>query len=206
MKKMMMALAALCVAGAASAVTVSWNDTTVSADTVTIESQMSIEGDGGFHKTNPAFSVKVGSSLVVSVTLEGNNNLAKWLVGKYYATSDKETVGTGSADFGNIIAEDDSDGINGTYSIKFVFSDAATGIDASVYIATVGGEGGELQYEQVGSTANITWVGDDAVLDFTQANVGGLEVSGAPTIVPEPTALALLALGVAGLALRRKAA
>ena len=204
-----MALAALCVAGAASAVTVRWDDTTVSADTVTIESQMTITGSNGFDKANPAFSVKVGTSLVASVTLEGDNSgsIAKWLVGKYYTASGTTAVpGSNSADFGNIIAENDSDGINGTYSIKFVFSDAATGIDASVYIATVGGEGGELQYEQVGSTANITWVDDNAVLDFTQANVGGLTVSGAPTIVPEPTALALLALGVAGLALRRKAA
>lgn len=204
MKKMVMGLAALCVAGVASAVTVDWsagNSTSItgidfsSPVTVTLTYTITktpttggpagnifaIGWNNGTDATNDSVVVRAvpagapTTGSVVTNATDSNNN---------YQRNDMATIiGTGEH---TIVLTLDLSG--GTPSITCSVDETPLDINfhSGKYTIAEDGTLTFFKYDQ-------EWLSDvSAKVEYSQ--------------LPEPTALALLALGVAGVALRRKVA
>ena len=222
MKKMMMALAALCVAGAASAVTWSWTN----ADTSDLT--MSGTKGGDTFRETADLSGKIGEATQWAIQ-------CTMTLGSDYALSNSGypvLVGIGGTDSDNdprfiivknsndikwssgVLGGDDIDSnvdaaASGEYTIRFECAKVEGGTTVSVYLN--GSEVTTFTYARTDADfRKITWGAQkdsggtsNQLDDWTSWTVSNVQYA---VPVPEPTALALLALGVAGLALRRKAA
>lgn len=227
MKKMMMALAALCVAGAASAVTWNWT-TPVEEGTA---GQESCDLTTTLYKNSSAtyvFSAQVATSasnnwafVLKNNSDDGAQNYPNQIVigvadGKYkvgvsgWATN-PDGAQTGTPAFLGDSAYTNTDALtvkaSGTTQFAFTLTRIGENHETTVTLYIDGKQvcnfsgnlaGGPINTFEKNGTA-ITMVGGVAQVGV----VADLEDIKA---LPEPTALALLALGVAGLALRRKAA
>ena len=235
MKKMMMALAALCVAGAASAVTVDWTYTNVingAGPGSVIPSNSGdvglAAGNSGTYAAHFTLGATVGNGILFSI---GSPNIGKLNTGNRYIfsyTNGELTATQRGADGTEATAVTWSSGADvslaqGEHTLGIAFSRT----DGTTCTMTVMLDGNEVYSGSItivsGPLGAIAWGSDFGTgtgatsveyneigyyVDKTGTSGGILNADQIASIeqVPEPTALALLALGVAGLALRRKAA
>ena len=218
MKKMMMALAALCVAGAASAVSLSWSDysekineeTTLTgqtaaltdvdfSETVTVTLTYTIEAGG------PTTGGRAGNIFGIAWGTNPSDPVSDSVVVRAVPANTPNTgsVVTNGTNSNNDYERNDLAAITAAGDHKIVLTLDLSGSQPSI-TCTV--DGTSLT---IGFASGEYSINDDGTLTFfkyDQTWLSNVSVDVDYTSVPEPTALALLALGVAGLALRRKAA
>ena len=213
MKKMMMTLAALCVAGAASAVTAGWTQTYETASNGTVPDVAALT-DGSAVTYTFVFDaldtieqnvhyIKVSqddggspSNASICVTpsgqINGNLNNGEWWKADFSANSVELHTENNVAAI--IISRTD-----GKVSIDFYLNGTMLLSTETGAFYSEGGTSGTFDSFELATGGTIAQYN----VALTEQDLD--EIYAAVTI-PEPTALALLALGVAGLALRRKAA
>ena len=229
MKKMMMALAALCVAGAASAVSYDWMSSMAQVTGVT--------SAGKLHDTGLDIADGQVGTVAVVFNLTSIPDTGKYLLMFGAQSADFSGASAGSAN-SLIRMSLRTTGSSGSAKYEYVANGADTGPNSGDLNGTL-----KIGENVMGLTVdrsdgdNITftmWINGESTT-FTTAetdasksnlyqfiaigqNYGGVSQVGVMgtvglytamakvDLVPEPTALALLALGVAGLALRRRAA
>ncbi len=228
MKKMMMFAAMAMMTAVASAVSYSWTSTDGvfsgfkddKGDVVTFKGdfKLSVSFIYDTAKTTVPdvyFKLNEGSFSGYNLTQGGfaitKNGDSKMDLHTYKGTATPVTSTTG----GDIsLGRLNGDSNGGTNTIKFIFSDynETTGVYGSMkYAITFAGTGGAatniVGERDVEGNPNGMTFGTDSIawtylMEGDGVTVTGMELEAVP--VPEPTALALLALGVAGLALKRK--
>jgi len=184
MKKMLAIVAVMAMAGAASAASFNW----------TSDLSKFVDGTG-------ALTTDLQGGTISMVYL-GNGEAADWssAVKVDYGTGFDGNVGTGKA----------AGRVSNTFGFNYADGDMANGQWYGVAFVDVAGTFGtanqiyQLQYQasglavdtayQIAGLADDSWSGPQ----FNYAPGGNFQ------IVPEPTSMALLALGVAALGLRRK--
>ncbi len=213
MKMRLIAAALLCLAGSAQAVTLSWNDADVTANTpqtftwaqgsfsVALAFNLdSLKGDAttllsvnaGSDMNLVASIVKSANSSDVVLKLNWTDDSGDWPSGKTYSGVLKEGKNLISIVF------DATTSPNNLYINWYINGTFLDGVDEGSKFTTEG--------DEVSDFANVELNGVTPGVNGTLYTVAGVATKEDIGLLPEPTALALLALGVAGAALRRRAA
>ena len=210
MKKMMMTLAALCVAGVVGAVTTSWTElaagtlnSTTTEWTANTNEVWNGNSDFAIRVTYTGTTKEIGSrwtslfklnSSGTTFEFQDNGSGGIWTTGGA-ATSQVTIPSASEIDVSLMFVYNHED-----KTLSYVATDNTTG--TSVVIATVS----QTISAWITVSADDTNRPLDRLFDNGHPGTYKVEYTTDITGLPEPTALALLALGAAGLALRRRAA
>lgn len=204
MKKLMMALAALCMVGVAGAVNVKWTFTPNEYD-----QNATIYNGSATKPDNFYVSIVVGGS-GFSDLQAGNNalvKLAQWNGGNTFLSINKHAdtgaltlTTSGSTGLASVAGADTS--IASGDTITVAYKKDGEGYDIEVYINDI-----LIATRNNSNTSGLSFVTKEGTsYDAVNGLISSAQVVEGIAPVPEPTVLALLALGVVGLALRRKVA
>ena len=203
MKKGLFVLLGVLAAGAASAITMNWewtsngNDWQKSSSIYMVYSQSALSADQAVAATNQNYGSNPASGATNSVgqawsapeTVEGTR-VSDPSVSSFPPMGNSGNVGFSSSNF-------DFSGLSSGYFYLVIFNNT-TASNATSFAVAQAGETGYVA--DLGNATPGPGTSVDPILFIDPTWIGGMYRSPAP----EPTALALLALGVAGVALRRR--
>ena len=211
MKRALLLTSAIALCGLAQAVTLSWETTRTWENVTTAGHGLTIE--------SVDFTKNISVKLTYTVTKDnlgtgnpsGNFFVMRWDGGSGNNPSSKSLIvrKTGDTTPGNIVVNDVNGGNYPKTPIVDLFKEGSHTLELSLNLAEMTG----TYVFDGGTSTSITFpenlgLGEDLYI-ATGALVGNgitLNEMKLTATVPEPTVLALLALGVAGVALRRKVA
>ncbi len=209
MKMRLIAAALLCLAGSAQAVTLSWNDTDVTAS-----STQKFDWAQGSFSVALAFnlaSLNGGETTLLTVDAGSTKNLSASIV-KSADSSDVVLKLNWTGASGDWLSGKTYSGVleEGKNLVSIVFDATTSSNDLYInwYIngTFLGGVDEGSKFTSNADFANVELNGVTPGVGGTLYTVAGVATKEDIGLLPEPTTLALLALGVAGAALRRRAA
>ena len=212
MKKSLMAALVAIIAFAAQATTINWNSAVSNATTAGSGQVLEVwDGNSLSVAAEITYGATVGSGTIVSFGQSGSSNIVSLRVndnGKYQLKATGMTTGADKTfDVGPTANQTDVLGLSfyrNAQNATIEFSINGKVIDT----VSIKFQAGKLEWLEWGRAVGNTdaYNGSFAMnVDYVQQQVSAADINYQMT-VPEPTMLALLALGVAGLALKRKVA
>ena len=208
MRKFLMMALGLALAGPVAAITVGWQWNANGTGWADSSSYYLVYSENALTEAEAVYAASGGLYHGNDGTWHGSFDTSSVnMNGKKYSVSGQQST-AGAQPWGDtetsLVPQDDKFPENGNYSgesgyLYLVIFDSTEISQAGQYAVAQAGQTGQVTIDSTGQVVGPTEVGPDPSDFLSPVWLGGTHRA-----APEPTALALLALGIAGVALRRR--